>query len=114
MAAAKFDIVLEQGETWVKTIRVLTNKNFPKNLVGYYGRAQIRAKAGDATIIASFAVRFVEPRKSGKVVLSLTSSQTMAFTFCNAAWDFFVTSPGGIDSKLLKGTVTVGSTVTKV
>lgn len=113
MAAAKYDIDIEQGATWRKTFRLLKSNNFAKDLTGYTAKAQFRAKASSEDILAELDVKFVSPRKCGKIVLSLTPEETAAFTFYTAVWDLFLTSPNGVHSKLLKGTVTVYETVTK-
>lgn len=111
--AAEYNLEFEQGASWSKTLSFKKTTGFPKDLTGYTAKAQIRAKVDSEEVIAEITATFVLPRKNGKLVLSLTAEETLAFTFFTAVWDLFVTSPDDIKSKVLKGTVVNHLTVTR-
>lgn len=112
-AAAEYNFDLEQGTSWSKTLTLQKTNGFPKDLTGYTAKAQIRSKVEDEEVLAEITTRFILPRKYGQLVLSLTAEETMAITVYSAVWDLIVTSPDGIKSKLLKGTVFNHLTVTR-
>lgn len=111
--AAEYPLEFEQGASWSKTLYLQKTTGFPKDLTGYTAKAQIRSKVESEEVIAEITTRFVLPRKYGQLVLSLTAEETLAFTFYTAVWDLFITSPEGIKSKLLKGSVLNHLTVTR-
>lgn len=111
--AAKYDLDIEQGASFSKTLYLTKSNGFPKDLAGYSGIAQIRDKASATDVIADIGVSFVAPRSSGVIVLSLTKEQTTEFEFYTAVWDMFIESPDGVRSKILKGTVTNNASVTR-
>jgi hypothetical protein len=113
MATVTLNIEVEQGASWKKTFTLLKENKQPKSLVGYTGKAQIRSKPDSSTILGEFVVTFVEPHTTGKVTMSLTPVQTLAFTFATASWDLFVVSPTGVTTKIVKGSVSVTPSVTR-
>ena len=113
MPAAKLDITIEQGATWARTLGLVRANKTPMSLVGYTGKAQIRTKPEDDTVLAEFTVAFVEPRTSGKIMYSLTDEETTELTFSTAAYDLFIISPSGVTTKLVYGTVSVVPAITR-
>lgn len=113
MSAAKLDIIIEQGASWKKTLALVKSNKQPKSLVGYTGKAQIRVKPESTEVLEEFTVEFLAPRTSGKLSFSLTDEETALLTFTTAAYDLFITSPTGIRTKLVKGSVTVTPSITK-
>ena len=110
--AAEYNIHLDQGASWSKTILLKKLDGFPKDLAGYTAKAQIRTNI-DGDLIEDITTTFVPPRKNGELVLSLSPEQTGEFEFYIAVWDLFITSPDGVKSKLLRGYVKNNRSVTR-
>ena len=112
-SAAEYNIYLDQGASWSKTLLLKKADGFSKDLTGYTAKAQIRDRIGDEDVIAEITTTFVPPRKNGELVISLTHEETAEFEFFDAVWDLFITSPDGVKSKLLKGYVRNDLAVTR-
>jgi hypothetical protein len=111
--SAEYNINLDQGASWSKTLFLKKADGFPKDLTGYTAKAQIRYRVEDEDIVAEITTLFVPPRKNGELILSLTHEETSEFEFFSAVWDLFITSPDGTKSKLLKGCVLNNLAVTR-
>lgn len=110
--SAEYNINLDQGASWSKTLFLKKADGFPKDLTGYTAKAQIRTNI-DGDLIEDITTTFVPPRKNGELVLSLSPEQTGEFEFYIAVWDLFITSPDGVKSKLLRGYVKNNRSVTR-
>lgn len=110
--SAEYNIHLDQGASWSKTLFLKKADGFPKDLTGYTAKAQIRTNI-DGDLIEDITTTFVPPRKNGELVLSLSPEQTGEFEFYIAVWDLFITSPDGVKSKLLRGYVKNNRSVTR-
>lgn len=110
--SAEYNINLDQGASWSKTLFLKKADGFPKDLAGYTAKAQIRTNI-DGDLIEDITTTFVPPRKNGELVLSLSPEQTGEFEFYIAVWDLFITSPDGVKSKLLRGYVKNNRSVTR-
>lgn len=83
----RWDHELRQGATWGPFKHTLRNpsttEGVPGTLVDLTGctvRGQVRRKALDATVVASFNVTYASPRTDGWYTFGLTDEQTAAIT----------------------------------
>lgn len=113
MAAAVYNIVLEQGASWTKTIKISEADKKSKNLTGYTGKAQLRVTPNDTNPLLEISFVFLEPRTSGKITLSLTASQTATLVTSPVLYDVIITSSSGIVTRILQGTATVSPRITR-
>lgn len=111
MSAPKYDIQLAQGETYYTEL-TLDESGAVMDLMGYVFEGQIRATPEDPRVLASFG--FDESRlASGTVAITLPASVTCALPVRACVYDLFMSSPAGIRTQLLKGSVLVSMRITR-
>ena len=110
------------------TYNILINRgnDFSKSLTFYVGRycdgvkrdvsastfyAQIRPEAGSATLTETFAIDTTDAA-NGKIILSLTDTETQAITAGTYAWDLLENASGNKATKV-GGSVTVNNVVSE-
>jgi hypothetical protein len=105
------NIALYQGDDWAAQVTVLNADMTPADLTGYTAQAQIRAGVADQQpVVAAQMSATVNP--PNQVLLALTHAQTAPMSG-QYVWDLQVTSPGGIITTLLAGSVGVSQEVTR-
>lgn len=125
MAAGVCNLLIQQGETFSRTITITDNQTVPVpiNLTGYTARASIRPSADSSTITASFVCTFAPDRTTGVIVISLTDTVTSGIPttgktaydkLAKYQWDMEIISAGGVVTRLLNGLVEVSPEVTRV
>lgn len=110
MAAAIYNITIEEQAKWVVTITV------PMDLTGYTARMAIRQRVrGPITkeiYSPSNGIVITPGGTSSTVELTLTKAETLALKIAKGVYDLWVATSGGVPSRLLYGDVTVLPTVT--
>jgi hypothetical protein len=115
MAATKYNLVIEQGATFIKQITLSdATTGTPRDLTGWTGRGMIRLTYDDPAPYAVFVV--TAGGISGKLTLNLTSTETTAFEFESALYDVEIvqdgTNPEYVE-RILQGNVFLSKEVTK-
>lgn len=120
-SAATVDLILVQGDDWIKTFRLGTRPDSESNveywdLTGWTGKSQIRKKATSATVLADLDVT-IDPEQddadhTGLVTVALAAEDAAGLP-ASCVWDFELTNPSGIKRTYMAGTVTVNREVTK-
>jgi hypothetical protein len=111
-------ISLYQGDDWASLITVNNCDGSPFDLTNYTAQGQIRQGPADQNwwISATFTCAIV-PVQSGQtpnqISISLTNAQTALLRNLNYVWDLQVTSPDGIITTVVGGTVSVTPEVTR-
>lgn len=124
MAAGICDLLIQQGETFSRTITLTDNQTVPVpiNLTGYTARASIRPTADNATVTADFVCTFDPDRTTGVIVISLTDTVTAGIAttgkgffdkLAKYTWDMEIVSAGGAVTRILNGIVNVSPEVTR-
>jgi len=128
MAAGVFDLAIEQGATFRRTViwrDPNVNPSTPgpvKNLVGCTAVMEIRnavADRADSVILLSLTTEnggIVITGAEGRLDIHATGVQTRTLTAKKAVYDLYVLYPGDLDDpiKILKGAVAIDKTVTDV
>lgn len=73
--AGRYDIIIEQGATFVLPMTIKDWSCQPFNLTGWFGRGQVRKTHRSTTIVAHFAVTIVDAL-NGCLEAVLTDEQT--------------------------------------
>jgi hypothetical protein len=119
--AQTYNIHIDQGSTYTLTVEYIDAVGAAVDLTNYEARMQVRETVASTTILASFtsspAVGLVitPPPTLGKVVLTITSAQTAAYTFTNGVYDlevFDASIPPAV-VRLLQGRFVVNPEVTR-
>lgn len=88
----------------------------PVNLTGFTARMQIRETVESTTVLHSLTTEnggITLGGAAGTIALTISASDTAAFTFDTAVYDLEVVSGGGIVTPVASGTVTLTDEVTR-
>ena len=114
MAATVYNFTLNPGETFSLPLLFKDSTGTAISLTTATVAAQIRDTPGSQNIIAAITCT-KDAVTAGKVVLSLTSTQTaqLVFPSLTAAYDVLVTFADGTKLRAMQGTVTFSGQVTR-
>lgn len=116
MASDLYDFTIKQGTTHTFYLIWTDSVGAAISLSGYTARMKIKAFPGSSTNILSLtstpAAGLTITAGSGRVDVSITATQTTAFTFNTAYYDLEVESGAGVVTRLLQGTITLLREVT--
>jgi hypothetical protein len=114
MTAAKLDIAIEQGATFLYSIDTVG-----PDLAGATGDMQLRAEPGAPTVLFEFSTAnggmVITPAGdvTATIVLSATAAQTALLNFVNAVYDLELTLANTDVVRLLYGNVWLSLEVTR-
>ncbi len=120
MAAALYDITIEQGAQFVLPLTWTTRNadgtpGDPVDLTGYTAKMQIRDAEG--TVLVDLSTDdgggIVIDGPNGKVTITIDADMTTPLCFDDAAYDLKLINTDGVPSRLVKGTVTFSPQVTQ-
>lgn len=115
-----FNLCVNQGATYQKQFTWLATaccgaagaEPAPVDLTGYTANMQIRAFPLAATVLYDASADIVLGGIAGTIVLTIPSTDTENFTWWSGVYDMILTSPGGVVTRVLQGTVLVSAGVT--
>lgn len=125
MTAGRYDIEVDQGTTFRKTITWKDSSSALVNLTGYTARMQVRASFSASTTIASLTTSnggITLGGTAGTIALYISASDTAAFStaspsnFADAfvgVYDLELVSASGDVTRLLRGDFIVNPEVTR-
>jgi len=116
MAAGSYDIICEQGATFVRTLVWLDENETPINLYGYTARMHVRPTVQSATILATLTTEnggIAITAATGTITLQMSATTTDALPARRAVYDLEVVSNGGVVTRLVEGTFTITPQVTR-
>jgi hypothetical protein len=116
MPAAVYDLFIEQGATFVKTITWNDSAGTPVDLTGYTARMQFRSSVNSSTILFSATTensRITLGGALGTIDITFSATDTTAFAFVSAVYDLELQSGTGFVTRLLEGGVEVSKEVTR-
>lgn len=116
MAAAKYNLTIEQGSTFVKSVAIkdaLTG--IARNLTGYTARGMVRDEYSSTTPLATFQITMTTPA-SGEFMFQLSSTVTAALDFEAAVYDIELVQTGSVPEnveRIMQGNVYLSREATK-
>lgn len=113
MAAASYDILVEQGSDFLLGLLLKNAKGVPFDLTGVIARGQIRVNIKDPVPICSFGVTFDPNRKTGKLTLFIPASVTSTLDFTNGFYDLEFESTTGLIKRIMQGKVVFSPEITR-
>jgi hypothetical protein len=116
MAAAKYDLLIEQGATWLRTLTLRDSDNALVNLTGYSARMSVRQKIESTTTLLDLTVangRVALGGAAGTIILTLTAIETAALSFALAVYDIEMVSGAGVVTRLMNGRIALEKEVTR-
>ncbi|MCP3685457.1 MAG: hypothetical protein GY861_22625 [bacterium] len=115
MAAAREDLLIEQGATFRKRYVWYDSQDMPIDLTGYTARMHIREKIEDDLILEELTTengRIVLNADIGSVDLQISATDTSAIDWKRGYYDIEIEN-GSIVTRLVQGRVEVSEEVTR-
>lgn len=115
MAAADYDLLIEQGATFELSIVWKDDAGTPIDITGYSARMQIRKTYDDAPIISltsNVGGGIVLGGVSGTIDITIGASVTDDITILRGKYDLEL-ELAGVVTRLIQGTVDISREVTK-
>jgi hypothetical protein len=107
------NIIINSGTDFSQTFTLEgADNNSPLILTGYTISAQIRKYQGSSTAI-DFTTSIVQPPTLGKIIISLSSTQTTAIKPGRYLYDILLTDLYSVKSRVVEGSVLVREGVTR-
>jgi len=116
MPAAVYNLYIEQGATFQKTLTWKDSSGSAIDLTGYTARMQFRRSAASSEVLYSATTEngaITLGGAAGTIAIVISATATAAFTFGCAVYDLEVISSGGVVYRLLEGGVEVSLEVTR-
>ena len=112
-----FDLCVKRGDSYMVTITYQDSSKQPIDLTGYTARLQIRAKVSST----EFALELTEasgltlggPAGTIDIALTPTQTETDLAELKAGVYDLELTSPAGIVTTIIGGSVTLADQVTR-
>ena len=106
------NLVINSGSDFSQSFTLEGTNNSPFNLTGYEVDAQMRKWSGSSTAI-TFTTYIEFPSTSGRILISLSSEDTVNIRPGRYVYDVMITDSSGIKNKVIEGMVLVREGVTK-
>lgn len=116
MAAADYDILIEQGSTFILPIVWKDSNGVAINVTGYTARMQVRKTVKSTDILISATTengRIVLGGATGAVTVTIPATITDDITVKSAVYDLEMVSASGVVTRLIQGAVTISPEVTR-
>ena len=112
MAAANYDIIIDQGSDFAVQL-TLTEDDAPKNLSGYDARAQLRTKKTSTTVSAEFECNIIDADR-GTINMAMRNDVNQDLAPGIYYYDLEIHTPNdAIVVRLIQGKATVTQEVTR-
>ena len=113
MAAANYDLYIEQGATFTLQLVWKDDEGTPIDITGYSARMQIRRNYGSEPVISlADGEGLVLGNTAGTIEITITDEQTEAITITSGRYDLELEF-GGVVTRLIEGLVDISRGVTK-
>lgn len=116
MAAAQYNLYMEQGATFALSITWKDSSGTPINLTSYTARMQVRRTKQSPTIIVEASTtdgRIVLGGALGTITVTIPATVTDDLDFGCGVYDLEVESSGGQVTRLIEGGVSLSKEVTR-
>ena len=110
--AALTNLLIEQGASFSSTVTLYNEDDTVFDLTGYTAASQIR-KSYSSSSSTAFTTAIDSTTSTGKITLSLTSTQTAALEEGRYVYDVEITASDSTITRPIQGTVTVRPNVTR-
>lgn len=108
--AAKYDIVIEQGATFTRTVTFTAGI---ADLTNYSARMQVRRRISDTDTLLDLTVGNGITMTTTAITITVEAEDTAALNFDSAVYDLEIESPDGVVTRLLYGPVVLSREVTR-
>lgn len=106
------NLIINAGSNFSQTFTLeSSDTNSPLNLTGYTVESQMRKYSGSSTAI-NFTSSIILPETLGKILISLTATQTTNLKPGRYVYDVLITT-GSVKTRVIEGMVLVRDGVTR-
>ena len=114
MSAGTYNMVIEQGATFVRIFRWLSDST-PVNLTGASAKMQVRETTESSVLFEASTSngRLSIADALGEITLTITAAESTAFDWLFGKYDLEVTTAAGTVYRLIQGTISISSEVTQ-
>lgn len=109
MAALKYDLIVDQGATYILYIPVFDDNGDPAYVEGWAATGQIRADYNSTTVRHTLALTPIE----NSIVLTIPAADSTAWTWQLGRYDVELVAPSTTVTRLIEGWVVVRPNVTR-
>lgn len=110
----RYDLRVNQGETFRLSVPVLDDNGAPISLSGMAARGQIRRSTASTDVLYEWSVAAGNLTfDTNHVVLTIPAATSSAWLWRNAAWDLELTDLNGDVTRLTEGVVLVQPEITR-
>ena len=116
MAAAQYDILIEQGATYRRTFTWKDSLGVAVDITGYSARMQIRRKKSSEDFEHEATTEnggITLGQDAGTVDVFISATDTAAFAFTKGVYDIELVDDIGVVYRLIEGGVEVSKEVTR-
>ncbi len=116
MAAGKYNFLIEQGAHFNYSLGVTDDSGNVSDLTSYTGKMQIKSDNTQSTSILELSTSgsyMSITGSTGVIALSVPNTVTSTLSFDTAVYDLIITSPIGVVTRLLEGSVNLSTQVTR-
>ena len=106
------NLVINSGSDFSQSFTLEGTNNSPFNLTNYEVDAQMRKWSGSSTAI-NFIASVEFPSNSGRILISLSSADTVNIRPGRYVYDVMITDSSGIKNRVIEGMVLVREGVTR-
>ena len=106
------NLVINSGSDFTQSFTLEGTNNSPFNLTDYEVDAQMRKWSGSSTAI-NFATSVEFPSTSGRMLISLSSTDTVNIRPGRYVYDVIITDSSGIKNRVIEGMVLLREGVTR-
>ena len=112
MAAGRYNIEIEQGADWARTMSLTFEENATRSLTGYSFTGQLRTEKSDTTALASFNISITNAAER-VIHVSLTNVTTSELPVGTAYYDIEMTYPDTTKIRFMEGIANISAEVTR-
>jgi len=108
------NLYVDQYTDFTADVVVYEEDGVPLNLTGYTATGQVR-KSYHSSTSTPFTITFPTPRTSGRIIFSLSASQTGSLSEGRYVYDIVILSPSPslVKTRVVEGVVTINAGVTR-
>lgn len=115
MAAAIYDMIIEQGETWIQNVYMKDGDDIPINITGYTARMQVKETLESVTSLVDLETGgsgITLDGTAGKITLRVESVVTESLPVGRFYYDLEIIDTTSAVTKLMRGRISVNKEVT--
>jgi hypothetical protein len=115
MPAGYYNMVCEQGATFIRSFTWKDRAGDPVPLEGYTARMQVRRRVNDDEVVMEFTTENggIEITGPGKLVITASEAETAGLQPMTGVYDLELVSPTDVTTRLLRGQFVIDPEVTR-